>query len=59
MRNKNRKDAKESGKMLALTALSMNLLLLAIILTAIWGVHLLLSDMNQINNLAGGFRLVQ
>ncbi|MBS1794636.1 MAG: hypothetical protein JSS81_12320 [Acidobacteria bacterium] len=55
MLDNNRNETNESGKMLALTLVLTNFLLLAIVGGVFWLVQLLLSQTGQLNFLTRGF----
>lgn len=56
---KQQNETQETGKMLAATAVSMNVLILAILIIGAWGVHSVLTNTNQLRDLASGFSLTQ
>jgi hypothetical protein len=51
MNKNNGKMANESGRMLALTVASMNLLIMTVLMTGIWSVYSLLDKADRLNDL--------
>lgn len=51
MNKNNGKMANESGRMLALTVASMNLLIMSVLMTSIWLVYSLLDKADRLNDL--------
>lgn len=49
---------KESGKMMALTVASMNLLIMTVLITSIWFIYSLLDKADRLNDLTRGFQLM-
>jgi len=58
MTKNNGKMADESGRMLALTVASMNLLIMTVLMTGIWFVYALFEKADRLNDLARGFQLM-
>ena len=58
MLNNNGQETRESGKMLAFTLALTNFLLLAVIVGVFWLAQTILSEGNQLNQLARGFNLM-
>ena len=57
MRINNDKNIQESGKIFALTAVLMNLLILTTVFGVFWLIQLILSQGNQLNAFIHGFRI--
>jgi len=58
MYKNNKKGGKESGKMMALTVASMNLLIITVLVTSIWFVYSLLEKADRLNDFTRGFQLM-
>ena len=58
MRENNREETEESGKILALTLALMNILILTVVIGMFWLVQIIISQINQLNDLARGFNLM-
>lgn len=58
MRENNREEPQESGKLFALTIVLMNILILTVVVGMFWLVQIIISQGNQFNDLAHGFNLM-
>ena len=58
MRIENEKEMAESGIVLALTIVLMNVLILSVLVGMFWLVQIIISQSNQLNDLVRGFNLM-
>ena len=58
MRKNNREETQESGKVLALTVVLMNILILTVVVGMFWLMQIVISQSDQFNDLARGFNLM-
>ena len=58
MRIENEKEMAESGVVLALTIVLMNVLILSVLVGMFWLAQIIISQSNQLNDLVRGFNLM-